>query len=98
MKMVLVAGLIIASAGFASAGAQTNQAADSPRYVITSGTANVSLQVERGEMRANGTFLQKITLTVGDIVVTADDAMMVAGNESAEFQLGANARVRFPTK
>lgn len=98
MKMILVASLIIASAVFTSAGAQINQAPSSPRSVLATGTTSVTWHDERAEMRPNGTYFQKVTLTVGDLVITADDALLIATGGDSELQLGANARVRIPTK
>jgi hypothetical protein len=98
MKMVLVVGLIITSALFASAGAQINQTPQSGTYSLSTNTTPVSLRVGRGEQRATGTYLQNVTLTVGDLVITSDDAMLIADNGTPELQLGANARLRFPAK
>jgi hypothetical protein len=98
MKMILVAGLIIASAVFTSADAQINQAPSSPRSVLATGTTSTTVHYERAEMRPNGTYFQKLTLTVGDLVITTDDALLIAAGGESELQLGANARVRIQTK
>ena len=98
MKMILVAGLIIASAVFTSAGAQINQTPSSRGYALATGTTSTTLQWERAEVRPNGTYFQKVTLSMGDLVITADDALLIAASRESEFQLGANARVRIPTK
>jgi hypothetical protein len=98
MKKTLAVGLIIASAGFSSAGAQVNQPPRSGPYSLSTNTTSVSLQVGRGEQRPTGTFFQDVTLTVGDLAITADDAMLTVSGGTPEIQLGANARVRFPAK
>ena len=100
MKMILVAGLIIASAVFTSAGAQINQTRSSRGYALATGTTSTTVQVkyQRAEVRPNGRYFQKVTLTVGDLVITADDALLIAAGGESELQLGANARVRIPTK
>jgi hypothetical protein len=50
MKRMLVVGLIIASAGFASASAQINQTPRSDIYSLSTSTTPVSLQIGRGEL------------------------------------------------
>ncbi len=96
MRMILVVGLIVASAGFAERFTTSNaQAPDSPTYRFT-GNPDVSVQVGRGESRPNGLYAQNVTLRIGEVVVTADDALITGTGGNAEIQLGANARLRIP--
>lgn len=86
MKMILVAVLVIASAGFAAA--QINRSPDR-----TGATGTMRMQAGRGELRPDGTtYVQGLTLTFGDVVVTADDAIF----ERDVIKLGANGRVSVP--
>ena len=83
MKMILVAALVIATAGFAAV--QINQSPDR-----TGATGTMRMQAGRGERRPDGTtYVQGLTLTFGDVVVTADDAIF----ETDAIKLGPNSRV-----
>jgi hypothetical protein len=95
--MILVVGLIVASAGlsrFTPSAPMSAQVSNISHYRISAGTTEVSLQADKGETGPNGAYLQNVTLTIGDVVVTADDALVIG----TEIQLGVNARMRSPAK
>jgi hypothetical protein len=86
--MILVAALVIATAGFAAA--QINQSPD--RTIDRNDGANptMRMQFDRAEPQPDGTsYLKGLTLTFGGIVVSADDAIL----EKDVIKLGANSRV-----
>lgn len=103
MRMILVIGLIVASAElatrfFPNGSNLAAQAADGQRTHLVVGRPEVSMQVSKGDIGPNSTQLQGMTLTIGDIVVTADDAILTASNGNLELSLGANARLAIPRK
>jgi hypothetical protein len=52
-----------------------------------------ALHYDSGEQGADGTTsLRKVTITIGDFVITADDATL----EKTGIKLGANARFNLP--
>ena len=99
MRMILVVGLIVASAEllsrFTPSAPLSAQAPDSPTYRLT-GNPDVSVQIGKGESRPNGIYAQSVTLRIGDVVVTADDALVTTTDGNTEIQFGPNARMRIP--
>lgn len=85
--VIAIAAAVVGSAVFV--GAQNRQA---PVYRFG---PSVSMQVKQGETRGNETSVKGLTLTIGDVVITADDATV---DRNGEFRLGSNARVRVPLK
>lgn len=97
MRMILVVGLIVTSAVFAERFTPSNaQTPDVSRTYRFTGTPDVSLQIGRGERRPNGIYSQNMTLALGDVVVTADDALVTGTDGNVEIPLGANTRIRIP--
>ena len=96
MRMILVVGLIVASAEllsrFTPSAPVSAQVSNISQYRLSAGKTEVSVQADKVETRPNGAYLQNVTLTIGDVVVTADDAVVIG----TEIQLGANARIRIP--
>jgi hypothetical protein len=97
MRMILVVGLIVASAVVAERFTPSNaQAPDVSRTYRFTGNPDVSLQIGRGEQRPNGIYFQSMTLALGDVVVTADDGLVTTIDGNTEIQFGANTRMRIP--
>ena len=90
MKMILAGVLVVASSGLAAAQSvqMTGRVA-----VIAASTTGATVEFDRAERRDAGVYVQNLTVTIGDLAVTADDATL----EKCEIKLGANARVSLPT-
>jgi hypothetical protein len=91
MKMLLVGGLLIVSAGFVSA--QDVQPPSRRLGVIARSTTGATVEFDAVERRENGVYVENLTITIGDVLVTADDATL----DRMEVRLGKNARVLLPT-
>jgi hypothetical protein len=91
MKVILVGVLLIASAGLAAA--QDVQPVGPRIYVIARSTTGATLEFNAAEQRENVLYVENVTITIGDLAVTADDATL----ERTEVKLGNNARVILPT-
>ena len=91
MKETLIGVLLLAFAGFATVLVGQSR----PSIMFSSSTEKVAVQFDRGKLAADGTTsVQNLTLTIGDVVITADAATL----EPTGIKLGANARVSLPTK
>jgi hypothetical protein len=90
MKVILAGVLVVASFGFTAAQSvpMTGRVG-----VIAASTTGATVEFDRAERRDDVVYVQNLTVSIGDLVVTADDATL----ERAEVKLGANARVVLPT-
>ena len=94
MRLTLIVALIVGSfAGYAAA--QVRQGGESrTAYAIKSeGGSTVWLRADRMENQQTAVYGQNVTLTIGDVVIAADDATVLRGGE---VRLGANARLNIP--
>jgi hypothetical protein len=90
MKMILVGVLVVASPGFAAA--QGVELTGRRVAVIARSTTGATVEFDAAERRNDVLYVKNINVTIGDLLVTADDATL----ERAEVKLGNNARVILP--
>jgi hypothetical protein len=90
MKMILAGVLVVASSGLATA--QSVQMTGRVG-VIAASTTGATVEFDRAERRDDAIYVQNLTVTIGDLAVTADDATL----QKTEIKLGANARISLPT-
>jgi hypothetical protein len=84
--------LLIASAGLAAA--QDVQLTGRRVAVIARSTTGATVEFDAVGGRENGVYIENVTVTIGDLVVAADDATL----EKTEVKLGNNARVILPIR